>query len=464
MRNFKYLFFVVSIFIFLPILSVVFADNSFTFSTDPQSVPAGQMSGKINVQSSSPVTETTYLDFTSSSPTGQFLTSTGGLLKSAYISTGDSNRAVYYEDSTAGDFVITAVVLSKAKVQITTISQHIYIGQPVPGGDQTSTTTTATTTDQSTSTDNQNNTTSNLSANSSPASLPSDEITIDFEISCGRDRLTSVGNDLTFVVKPVKTQGIISNSINYEWSFGDGSTDAGSLVHHAYKFPGKYSVVVNANASDQMAADRLTVLVVDPKISIRKVSGGLEVANNSGAEINLEGWLLGSSNKSFIFPKDTLILDGQKIIFADDLTDLGFGSGDLQIRNQLGQTYASLPGQNIVATNSVISTTSIGDLNDILTGISSVRQKLASLQSEINSTTTIPTQMFSLASAEIPKNSTSISAPALAKSQTKIPPATNNSSQTATVFVATSSPGFISRIFAWPIRGFNFIRGLFVEN
>ena len=140
MKNLKYLFFAAFIFIF----SIVYADNSFIFSTNPQSIAISQISGKINVQAKSPVAETTYLSPTSSSPTGKFLTGAGNPLARAYISTGDSNRAVYYKDSTAGDFVITIVVSNKNRVQIASINQHIYIGQPVFGAGLSASSTTTT--------------------------------------------------------------------------------------------------------------------------------------------------------------------------------------------------------------------------------------------------------------------------------------------------------------------------------
>ena len=149
MKNLKYLF--LSAIVWTVFSSTIQADNLFSFSTDPQSVSVSQMSGPITVHSDAKVTETTYLDFTSSSPTGQFLTSTNKSLTGSYISTGDSNRSVYYEDSVAGDFVITVVISNKVRTPIATISQHIYIGQSAPGGESSDNTGTATTTTTTTS-------------------------------------------------------------------------------------------------------------------------------------------------------------------------------------------------------------------------------------------------------------------------------------------------------------------------
>lgn len=459
MKNLKCLFFVAFVFAFLSVSPLVRADSTFSFGTDPQSVAVSQTSGLITIHSDAKVTETTYLDFTSSSPTGQFLTSTNKSLTSSYISTGDSNRSVYYQDSTAGDFVITVAISNKAKVPITTISQHIYIGQSVPGGSSGSTASTTDTTPdasgQTTQSDNSNSSigTNISSANSSPASVSNDEAPIDFQISAGRDRLTSVGNSLLFIVMPVQTKGI-SNTVSYNWSFGDGGVGMGDNVNHTYKFPGEYSVVVNATASDQMAVDRLVVKVIDPQIAMQKIDGGVEVANNSSVEINLEGWVLVSSNKTFIFPKDTLLPAGRKVVFADDVTMIN--SGDLQIKNPLGKTYASVlnqtPQPNVVLTIPI----STKSLDDISVSVSDVSEKLALLQKEINISDAEVAVTLSASPNITVANTTSTGTDS--SSSTSTP-----ESQTAVVFLASSSPSLISHIFAWPIAGFNFIRGLFVE-
>ncbi len=458
MKNLKYLF--LSAIVWTVFSSTIQADNLFSFSTDPQSVSVSQMSGPITVHSDAKVTETTYLDFTSSSPTGQFLTSTNKSLTGSYISTGDSNRSVYYEDSVAGDFVITVVISNKVRTPIATISQHIYIGQSAPGGessDNTGTATTTTTTTSQTANSVGGNSSSVLSANSSPALLPSKDAPVGFQISAGRDRLTSVGNSLLFTVVPIETKGV-SNTINYTWSFGDGSAGQSDTIYHAYKFPGEYSVVVNAVSSDQMAVDRLTVKVVAPQIALQKVDGGVEVANNSAVEINLEGWSLVSGNKSFTFPKDTLIPAGRKVIFADDLTLINTGS--LEIKNPLGKTYTSISNPSFVMANNIAST-SAENLEDISVSVSDVSQKVAVLQSEINPP--VAERPDAEIAVTLPASSDNVPE-ALTVATNDTLPTTNNPDQSATIFLAPSSPGLITRIFSWPISGFNFIRNLFVEH
>jgi hypothetical protein len=339
-------------------------------------------------------------------------------------------------------------------------------------GDTTATTTDQTQADQTTGSGDQNDTTV-WSANSSPASLPDTAAPVDFEISAGRDRLTSVGNNLLFTVTPIATQGVPS-TIGYVWSFGDGSTGEGNTVYHTYKFAGEYSVVVNATASDLLAVDRLSVKVIDPQIALQKVPGGTQVTNNSTDEINLEGWTLVSENKSFVFPQDTLISAGQSVIFADKTT--GISSDDLQLQNPLGKTYATLTGLNFVETADVAaSPVSTKSLNDISESVSDISQKVAMLRSEINSaggSAAVPEPKLSAAPQQ-PATTLAVAptvTPVIAQqtptqqiSASTMTDTTNQSDQTATVFVASSSPGIITRIFSWPIRGFNFLRSLFIE-
>jgi len=259
--------------LFLLSHSSVFAQNIFTFSTEPQSIGLDVLSGPITVHSDTPVAETTYITLSSTSNTGQFYsskTSTEPIQSGSYIyiSTNNSNRTIYYKDSTAGDYVITANIFNKEKTnQIGSVTQHIIIGSTQNNTNSTSTTQTE---DESVSS-NQNQTAT--SAHSSPAPLSNTENKMEFEIYAGRDRLTTVGNNLNFIAVPTKLQNISESGITYVWSFGDGTTLQGNNVNHTYKFAGEYSVVVNAKYSDKQAVSRMKVVVVLPNVSLAKIDG-----------------------------------------------------------------------------------------------------------------------------------------------------------------------------------------------
>src|SRR3989344_5230002 len=414
------------LFCVLSVYQSVYADTSFIFSTDPQGIPVNTMSGKINIQASSPVTETTYLIPSSSSQTGQFVTSSGNpQTASIYIATGDSNRGIYYKDSIAGDFVLTVVVQNKAKtLTLATISQHIFIGVASSTSNSTTITDTATTTSQTVNSDSSTSS-SSASAHSSPSSLSqmSEEIIV------------------------------------YQWSFGDGTMGGGNVVNHTYRFDGDYSVLVNARYYDKQAVSRVKVSVVLPKVSLARVLGGVEVTNTSGVEINLEDWSLQSPKNRFVFPNDTLISNGKKITFADEVT--GVNSGEIKLLNPIGKELATLVEETLVTVSEQSEQIGIStgtSLNDIQAKINEVKTKLAQISPQLPQSEPVKiSQRVTLGKSKI-----STSTPMAPMSDIGVN--SDKTEQTATVFEAPKQTGFISTIFSWPIRGFNFIRHLFVED
>ena len=448
------------LFCVLSVYQSVYADTSFIFSTDPQGIPVNTMSGKINIQASSPVTETTYLIPSSSSQTGQFVTSSGNpQTASIYIATGDSNRGIYYKDSIAGDFVLTVVVQNKAKtLTLATISQHIFIGVASSTSNSTTITDTATTTSQTVNSDSSTSS-SSASAHSSPSSLSQMSEEMMFEISAGRDRLTTVGNEVTFRAVPAKVQNMSEQNIVYQWSFGDGTMGGGNVVNHTYRFAGDYSVLVNARYYDKQAVSRVKVSVVLPKVSLARVLGGVEVTNTSGVEINLEDWSLQSPKNRFVFPNDTLISNGKKITFADEVT--GVNSGEIKLLNPIGKELATLVEETLVTVSEQSEQIGIStgtSLNDIQAKINEVKTKLAQISPQLPQSEPVKiSQRVTLGKSKI-----STSTPMAPMSDIGVN--SDKTEQTATVFEAPKQTGFISTIFSWPIRGFNFIRHLFVED
>jgi hypothetical protein len=452
MRFFKILV-LVSLFILTPFSSLVLAENSFSFSTEPQSVALGELSGPITVHSETSVSETTYITLTSTSGTGQFFSSKTSAEPIAsgsyvYISTNNSNRTVYYKDTTVGDFVITANIFNKEKTsKIGTVNQHIFVGTQVSNTDSNSSTTPTTTSETDNTTTTQNN--SNTSAHSSPAPLSNTENKIEFEISAGRDRLTVVGNSLVFRVTPTKLQNMSDTGIVYYWSFGDGTSVRGNNVNHSYKFAGDYSVVVNAEFSDKQAVSRMQVRVINPNILISKVSGGVEIFNNSGAEINLDGWSLVSMKKTFVFPADTLIPNSKKIIFADDVT--GMTEEKISLVNPLGKEFGQIKKSGTDLTAGVGAKASTVNLNEIQAKIEEVKKEVASISPKVE---------------ENKREQSFVVMQLNTKPELKLELIPSTSVQTenlAQVFEAERQTGLVTRIFTWPISGFNFVKRLFVE-
>ncbi len=113
--------------------------SGFVFITSPQVVAPNVISHPITIQSQdssgSPaqVSETYALSFTSSSPTGQFVTSTGKKIStSTTMSKNTANRTVYYEDGTVGNFVLSLVATARTSKQVFTATQPISIAVSAP--------------------------------------------------------------------------------------------------------------------------------------------------------------------------------------------------------------------------------------------------------------------------------------------------------------------------------------------
>ncbi|MFA5888951.1 MAG: lamin tail domain-containing protein [Candidatus Paceibacterota bacterium] len=349
----------------------------------------------------------------------------------------------------AGDVATKKTMQWNGTMWITASSTPGVINASTSSSASTTTDETVTTTSQTADTTASSNQTTHtiISAHSSPAPLSSTENKIEFEVSAGRDRLTAVGNSLIFKAIPTKIQNMPESGIVYLWSFGDGTMAQGNNISHAYKFAGEYTVVVNANYSDKQAVSRMWVEVISPTISINKVSGGIEISNNSSMEINLEGWKLVSQKKIFVFPTDTLIPNNQKVTFADDVT--GMLDESTQLLNPLGKEMSYIKKVEVSTANAV--------LENIQAKIEEVEKKMAQI--------TLPAKNIVTKSIPIPE--------VVLQPEFKVEKNEEESlasynvgiglENTATVFEAEKDTGLVSRLFTWPIKGFNFVRKLFVE-
>jgi len=113
------------------------AVSEFVFITVPVQIQVNEVSKAITIESRNsngvkePIQETVDLKFTSSSGSGIFLGSTGKPVGTV-MSKNTANRTFYYKDSKEGDFVLTIVATGRDSKQSFTVSQHVYIGVPMP--------------------------------------------------------------------------------------------------------------------------------------------------------------------------------------------------------------------------------------------------------------------------------------------------------------------------------------------
>lgn len=131
----------------------------------------------------------------------------------------------------------------------------------------------------------------------------------------------SVSNKKAVVGMPIRFEGYdgareFVSVGGYNWNFGDGTTGRGPVIHHIYDHPGSYVVSLNYTSKGYDYSDILTVLVLDPKLSISSVRKGadgfVEINNNSEVTVDVSGWQLRNSLDRFIFPQGSYIAPQSK--------------------------------------------------------------------------------------------------------------------------------------------------------
>lgn len=336
---------VIVIVITLFIARNVFAEaTKIVFTTDIQNIGLGQNSGPITIQlqdsagNEQKATETIYLNLTSSN-TGELSSNKDswkvfGTLSpdfstsSIYISSGSANRTFYYKGLISGEHTITVAAKSKSGKTFDSISQILGIDINLSSGtttDSVATTTQSTNTSQTSTTTNTQIITKTVvryvSLHSNPEDLSDYAGTQKFEISAGRERVGYVGVPIRFSEKSNK--GTTCSFSDYIWTYGDGTKDIGEIVSHNYKFPGEYNVLLNGKCGDINAVSRTKVKILKPEITFTLISSGdLEFTNLGKTEINMGDWVIKTTLGEFVFPEDTIISAGNKMVLSKEISKL----------------------------------------------------------------------------------------------------------------------------------------------
>src|SRR3989344_4338583 len=331
----------ISLFIIYATSAYAAGVEKIVFTTDPQSIKPNTLSGPMTIQAqdsggnSFQTPETIDLEFTSSSPSGEFLGSTGNPATS-YMSKNTANRTFYYRDSSEGNFTIIINARGRETLQEWSVTQQIIISsdasQNLPE-DDSSGEVLGISSDQSTS--------SNSSSGASTTNVSS--LNSQLEIMAGNDRTTSPGSPIWFQATMKKNTTKANPNLN--WSFGDGNVGVGPLVSHTYKYAGDYVVVLSAKVGEIFSVSRFKVKVINSDIEVLDKGQYLEILNKSNTEINLFNWKIENGGKGFVFQPNTIILPNSSVKFDKSLLKLkGYDNiMGLSLKNYLGEEVFSVP-------------------------------------------------------------------------------------------------------------------------
>ncbi len=314
---------ILMVFSFLILSANVFADTSnisnLVFTSASQTVLPNTLSTELKVQTQNSsaaaetISETNDVTFSSNSPSGEFLNSSGNVV-SKTMSKNTSSRSFYYRDSTTGIFTLTVEIKGRDSGKTFSSSQDIIISNEIPTiGTSTPTTSTSTPTTATTTVITSSNV-QTLSAHSSTVTITYLVNEVALKADAGRHRIATTKS-------PIEFEANISgeNNASYSWSFGDGTMDTGKIVSHSYAFPGDYNVVLNATSGGKHAVSRTEVKVVSPEVQIVKIEKGgegfVELKNDSPYEVNVQDWKLTTGQIETIFPQDTIIKENSSVKF-----------------------------------------------------------------------------------------------------------------------------------------------------
>ena len=119
------------------------ATSQFVFTTDPQTILPGEISGDLTIQSQDAsgskanTTETIDLEFSSTSLVGEFLNSSGGPV-SMVMAKNTANRTFYYRDSTSGTYTLAVKAVGRESGQSWRVIQQIVVGNTEEANQQES--------------------------------------------------------------------------------------------------------------------------------------------------------------------------------------------------------------------------------------------------------------------------------------------------------------------------------------
>lgn len=144
------------------------------------------------------------------------------------------------------------------------------------------------------------------------------------------------GRPITFSAAP--KQGTRDRLVRYRWSFGDGTVGNSRSELHTYHHPGTYVVTVTARYAGETRSARMKIKVVPMQLSLDRTVSGIEITNHAATEIDL-GNLRLVGEKTFTFPRYTIVLPGETLVFPASVAN-ATAEQPVRLLDESGRTLA----------------------------------------------------------------------------------------------------------------------------
>ncbi len=115
--------------------------------------------------------------------------------------------------------------------------------------------------------------------------------------------------------------------VRYAWNFGDGTTGSEREPVHTYAYPGTYVVSVTVKYNEREASVQATIKVLSSGITLTLPGdGSVAVANNTGEELDISGWMFTDLAGVFVVPQATRLPKGGESRFSPAVTGIAASS------------------------------------------------------------------------------------------------------------------------------------------
>lgn len=307
----------------------------FVFTTDPQTVRPGELSGVLKIQAQDAnnkeikTEETIDVEFSSTSLTGKFLNASSSPART-WMNKGTANFTFYYLDSVAGLHTINIKTRGRDSGTSWIASQTINVSgvsassnTPVPAA---------------------------LPPPPSPPPLPSGgSSSVNINVDAGPDQTVPAGSTAGFNGSAVGLKKEPLENGRFWWNFGDGETQEGKFITHVFRIPGTYIVGLHMNSGEYGASDYATVHVLANQMRVVSVvegrEGYLRFLNPLPVESDIGDWVIqDATEKKFFVPSKTKVAPGAEISFSNAVTGL------LQTDNALYPLTVQYPNGTVAFT------------------------------------------------------------------------------------------------------------------